>query len=386
MSLSILQTPATASLAQSPMIFSVSSSINVTQSNFQYVGNLYYWTGSVFDTGSSKYTLIKYPNSSKVGLFDVSRIINSTLTDLAIQNTSNVVYYKVDFSTQYNVGNQIVTGSTSISSSVLKALDGYAIFQEPINQQINNKTQYWPVMTDGPVTQSVFDFNKGTFGVFVSQSGGTTPTEAFYSSSIGTASIALSSSVSSSQQIQQIPAFPSQSGFPLSTFGLTEYTIQPKSAEGFIGSPIRFELTCVQKYPNIRIKWKNRFGQFDYLNFYGVSQNSFSTDRRTYEPQIGTWESTTLSYNSYDAQIKPYVVNAKQQLTVNSQWLPQDYNDLIKQLLSADEAYWVYNEDENDLRPISIVTDSIQFKTGVVDKVIQYTFQFDWAQNYKLII
>jgi hypothetical protein len=117
-----------------------------------------------------------------------------------------------------------------------------------------------------------------------------------------------------------------------------------------------------------------------------VSQNSFSTDRRTYEPQIGTWESTTLSYNSYDAQIKPYVVNAKQQLTVNSQWLPQDYNDLIKQLLSADEAYWVYNEDENDLRPISIVTDSIQFKTGVVDKVIQYTFQFDWAQNYKLII
>ena len=396
MSLTILQTPATASLAQSPMMFSVSSSINVTQSNFQYVGNLYYWQGSVANTGSSKYTLVKYPNQSGVGLFDVSKIINSTLTDLAIQNTSNVVYYKVDFGTQWTSGSLNVTGSQRVSSSVLKALDGYSIFQESISEQIYDKTQYWPVMTDGPVTQSVFDFNKGTFGVFVGESGGTTPNQAFYSSSVGTASIELSSSVSSSQQIQQIPAFPSQSGFPFSAslMALEEYTITIVSSSVSasvsqsvnLSSPIRFELTCVQKYPNVRIKWKNRYGQFDYLNFYGASQNSFSVDRKTYEPQIGSWENTTLSYNNYDAQIKPYVVNAKQQLIVNSQWLSQDYNELIKQLLVSDEAYWVYNENENDLRPISIITDSIQFKTGVVDKLIQYSFQFDWAQGYKLII
>jgi hypothetical protein len=136
----------------------------------------------------------------------------------------------------------------------------------------------------------------------------------------------------------------------------------------------------------VRIQYKNRYGQFDFINLYGASQNSFSTDRQVYQPQIGSWESTTLSYNNYDAQIKPYVVNARQTLLVNSQIIPEAYNDIFKELLVSDEIYWVYNEATGDLRPIAINQNSITFQTGVVNKTIQYSFTFDWAQNYKLII
>ena len=387
MALSIIQFPATASLAQSPMIFSLSSSTDTTQSNFQYTADLYYWSGGEADSGSAKYVLVKYPNSSGVGLFDVSRIVNSTLTDLAIANTSNVKYYKCRFGTQFTSGSLIVTGSTKTDSDVYKALDGYAIFQEPIGQQIGPKTPYWPLMTDGPATQSVFDNNIGSSSVYVGSVSGSQPTSIFYSSSIGTASLTLpTASGTTSTEIAQFPMFPSASGFPLSTIGLTDYTIQAQSGSTLIGSPIRFEVTCQQKYPNVRIKWKNRFGQFDWLNFYGVSQNSMDVDRQQYQPQIGSWDSSTLSYNNYDAQIKPYVVNAKQRLLVNSQILPQSYNDIFKELLVSDEIYWIYNEDNNDIRPIAINQTSIQFKTGVVEKTIQYSFTFDWAQNYKLII
>jgi hypothetical protein len=66
--------------------------------------------------------------------------------------------------------------------------------------------------------------------------------------------------------------------------------------------------------------------------------------------------------------------------------LPEEQNDLIKQMLSSDEIYWVYNESTGAVRPVSITSSNISFKTGVVDKVIQYAFTFDWAQNYKLII
>ena len=52
----------------------------------------------------------------------------------------------------------------------------------------------------------------------------------------------------------------------------------------------------------------------------------------------------------------------------------------------SDEIYWVYDEANGIVRPITIKTDSIQFKTGVVDKVIQYAFDFDFGQTYKLII
>jgi uncharacterized membrane protein YhdT len=53
MSVIISQTPATASLAQSPIIFSVYSTGSVvSNSGFQYMADLYYWTGSVSDSGS----------------------------------------------------------------------------------------------------------------------------------------------------------------------------------------------------------------------------------------------------------------------------------------------------------------------------------------------
>jgi hypothetical protein len=143
---------------------------------------------------------------------------------------------------------------------------------------------------------------------------------------------------------------------------------------------------CEQKYPNVRIKWKNRYGQFDWFNFNMVSRQSFNTERRTYQPQLGTWGSSTLSYQPYDSSTLNYIADSKQALSVQTDWVSQDYNDIFKQLLVTDEAYWIYDEANGDIRPITINTDSIIFKTGVNDKVIQYGFDFNFGQAYKLII
>jgi hypothetical protein len=66
--------------------------------------------------------------------------------------------------------------------------------------------------------------------------------------------------------------------------------------------------------------------------------------------------------------------------------LPEEQNDLIKQMLSSDEIYWVYDESNGAVRPVSITSSNISFKTGVVDKVIQYGFNFNLGQGYKLIL
>lgn len=385
MALTITQFPASASLAQSPMIFTVAESSGVVySSSFQYYGELYYWTGSTNQSSSiAEYTLVKYPNESLVGIFDVSRIMNSTLRDLAQQNSSNVKYLAVDFYWKYKDGLNIITSSHA-KSGVYKALDGYGIFQEPINQQITSKSVYYPLLTDGPATQSFLNTNYGVSGVYVGTAGGIQPTKLVYSGSLGNGSFTLSSSISSSQQIQQYPLAPNQSGFPLSS--LSEYyTIQPYSASTALGTPIRFEQVCIQKYPNIRIKWKNRFGQFDWFNFYLVNRQGFQSTKRTYQPQLGSWQSTGLSYQNSDSSTLNYLSDSKQTLSVNTDYVSDSYNDIFKQLLVSDEIYWVYNEP-NDLRPITITTNNVVFKTGVNDKLVQYQFDFDWGQAYKLII
>jgi hypothetical protein len=387
MSLSITQTPALVSLAQSPIIFTLSENTPVyTSSSFQYVGELYYWTGSLTNSSSfSDYTIVKFPNTATVGIFDLNRIINSTLTDLAQANSSSVTYYAVDFYYQYLSGSTYVT-SSHLKSDTYKALDGYGVFQEPIGQNITSASVHWPLMTSGPVTQSALITNEGYSGVYTGTAGGLEPTKIVYTSNVGNGDYFVSSSTSSSGQIYRYPIGPAESGFPLSTTGLEYYTVQAYSGSTALGTSIKYDIVCNQKYPNVRVKFKNRFGQFDWINFNMVSRQSFGTERKTYQPQLGSWESSTFGYNNYDTATQAYIVDSKQMLSVNTYWLPEDYNDIIKQLLVSDEIYWITDEVSGVLKPLTIVTQNILFKTSVVDKLIQYQFDFQLGQPYKLIM
>lgn len=387
MSLSITQTPALVSLAQSPMIFTISENTPVyTSSSFQYVGELYYWTGSLTNSSSlSDYTIVKFPNTATVGIFDLNRIINSTLTDLAQANTSSVTYYAVDFYYQYLSSSTYVT-SSHLKSDTYKALDGYGVFQEPIGQNITSASVHWPLMTSGPVTQSALITNEGYSGVYTGTAGGAVPTKIVYTSNLGNGDYIVSSSTATTGQIYRYPIGPAESGFPLSTTGLEYYRIQAFSGSTALGTSIKYDIVCNQKYPNVRVKFKNRFGQFDWINFNMVNRQSFSTERKTYQPQLGSWESSTFGYNNYDTSTQAYIVDSKQMLSVNTNWLSEDYNEILKQLLVSDEIYWITDEVSGALKPLTIVTQNILFKTGVVDKLIQYSFDFQLGQPYKLIM
>lgn len=388
MAIEFLQYPASCSLAQSPIVCAVSESVSgsIASSSFQYIAELYYWTGSESDSGSfSDFTLAKYPNNSLSGIFDFSKIINSTLEDTIKENPSNVIYYKADLYHQFISQSTFVT-SSHVETGIYKAIDGYGIYQEPITQSVSDKTPYWPIMTDGPVTQSSFESNVGRMGVWVGDIGDSIADSIIYSGSNGQIqSLALTSNASSSGQIDNFPIGIQESDFPISS-SVEWYSVQAQSGSTLLGSDIRFDVECEKKYPNIRIQWKNRYGQFDFLNFNLVSRESFRTDIKTFQRQIGSWSSPTLSYENYDSANQNYATDSRQFVSVNSDWLTEDYNEILKQLMVSDEIYWIYNEAGNDIRPITIQTNSISFKTNVVDKLIQYSFDFEFGQAYKLIL
>ncbi len=54
-------------------------------------------------------------------------------------------------------------------------------------------------------------------------------------------------------------------------------------------------------------------------------------------------------------------------------------------LLVSDEIYWVI-DNQGNVRPLTVQTNSLQFKTHVNVKLIQYTIVFDIGQPFKFII
>lgn len=400
MALTIIQTPNDVNLAQSPIVFAVSESNSqaYTSSSFQYLADLYYWTGSVTNSGSSDYTLTKYPNSSRTGIFDVSRIINSELSDIVQAVSSSVRYFAIDTYTQYLVGTTFTTGS-HVKSNVYKAIDGYSVFQEPITQPIEDKTPYWPIMTSGPTSQSYQEGTGGRMSVWAGANG-TAPqiTALIYSSSVsGDDNNYLplpTGSTITAGMVRTFPISPSEPDWPLSG-DLTNFEIFAVSGStnydgtNRITDRMHFNYVCDTKYDNIRVKWKNRFGQFDYYNFNLVSKQSMSTSRQRYQPQIGSWNSRTLSYEQFENSVQNYIVDSTQNLSVNSNYLPESYNDIFKELMVSDEVYWVQSYTTGggeQLMPLAVQSSTFNIKTAKVDKLIQYSFDFIRGQGYKLII
>lgn len=386
MAIQFLQYPPSCSLAQSPIVFSVRETTTgvFASSSFQYLADLWYWTGSNSESSSlPNYTLSKYPNDVNAGIFDFGRIISSTLTDPAEGNQSQVTKFKAQVYYQYTSSGVFVS-SSKIETGIYKALDGYSLFQENVTQSLEDKTPHWPLMSDGPATQSAFADNYGRMSVFSTSGAGSEVTEVQYTGSNGqTFKISVSTSEDTQSSLTTIPIGLLETDMLLSS-SVDWYEVKAVTSTGE-GTPIRFNVECQKKYPNVRIKWKNRYGAFDFLNFNLVSTQGFQTSIRSYEKQLGSWNSSTLSYNNYDSVTQNYIADSDQTLQVNTDYLPESYNEILKQLLVSDEIYWLY-DDETQIRPLTIQTSNLIFKTGVKDKLIQYTIDFKYGQGYKLVL
>jgi|11BtaG_2_1085332.scaffolds.fasta_scaffold14646_2 hypothetical protein len=414
MSISYLQDPGQVCFSQSPMVYAVSesNSESYTSSSMQFVMELKYWQGDRL-TGApddASYTLQKFPNPSGSGIFDVSRIVTSLFTEPRAANSSSIYNFSVDSYIQYKTSpsSSFVTGS-HLGQTPAQSFDGYQLFQDRVQgssgDSIYESTPFWPMMTDGPVSQSYFAENYGRMSIWTGQpvNQNYIATGIVYSSSFegedNSIAVAISSSQNSGDCVQTFPISPLEPDWPLDTdpnnIGNFEVFLVSGSDENYDGSnkisnTLHFDLECTKKYPNVRIKWKNRFGQWDYFNFNLVSTETFNTQRSKYQPQIGTWADRTLTYNDYDSAIQNYITDSTLKLSVNTDYVNEDYNDAFKQLMVSDEIYWVYEEGSEQngtekLKPLAIDNTSFNLKTNVVDKLIQYSFTFTQGQGYKLI-
>jgi|694.fasta_scaffold35927_3 hypothetical protein len=403
MAYTFTQTPPSLSLAESPMVFTVLDTTNVSKDQYQYVLKLKYWTGSFAqEPATFNYVLQKYPNASGRGMFDISKIIGSLFVG-AEQDYHQMYNYKVYGNFIYytaSIGGY-VTGS-DVTSSINQAIDGYQLFNSSsyIGEPANSESALWPIMSSAPTTQSSYicDFCGGTgnYGLmsvlnFYNSSNTASYTavdfngvsrsyqETWVSTNVTGSTTASVTQIASGINVLNLlsPGF--------ITSDTAYYTVQIKNNGVSIPSAsIRFDVVDECKYTPVVIKFKNQFGQFDYITFPKAHYEDFNVSENTYQPQLGTWESTALNIANYSTLRKRYYVDTEENLEVNTDFIPESYNEWMKQLLVSDEVYWVPNN--NTIIPLIIKTKSIRFKTQVNDKLINYTIGFTLGRSYKLIL
>jgi len=139
-------------------------------------------------------------------------------------------------------------------------------------------------------------------------------------------------------------------------------------------------VTYVEECKNTpyKITFLNKFGVLQDIWMFGRRKESAEASRETFK--VNTIESTSTStfYPTYKPTDKIHNVNAKKSLTLNTGFICEDYNEVIQQLLFS-EKVWIH--EENKVFPVVPKDNTIEYKTNLYDKVLNYTISFDYAYS-----
>ena len=174
------------------------------------------------------------------------------------------------------------------------------------------------------------------------------------------------------------------------------YTIQAiNQDDGAAGELYRINIIegdC--RYEHFRICWLNKHGVWDYFTFTKKSIRNLTTNRTNYTQLGGTWNSKAYQRRGDRGGQKNFKVNTKEKITVNTDYLTEDYNEMMEQLINSPEVYLVNPFDSTvgffasgggninrHVQAVVLTTSSFTRKTVGNDKLIQYTIEFERVNN-----
>jgi len=137
-----------------------------------------------------------------------------------------------------------------------------------------------------------------------------------------------------------------------------------------------YQLVCEPKYTPVLITFINRYGVSDALTFFKVSSRAGVFSRSNYMPQLnGT------SYNtSQQVQVQNFDINSKEVITLNSGWVDENYDDVIRELLMSEKVSINY---EGSIFTVNPSDTAMQYQKHINDKNINYTLSFEIAWDIR---
>jgi hypothetical protein len=124
---------------------------------------------------------------------------------------------------------------------------------------------------------------------------------------------------------------------------------------------------CEPKYNPIQCQFINRYGGWQFLTFFKAQTNTIQTMGTTFKMLPDA-----VNYNVARAQTKSFNINGSQSIRLNTGWIPENYNELIQDLLLAETILL-------DGVPVEVKTTATDLKTSLKDKNINYEIEFDYA-------
>jgi hypothetical protein len=131
----------------------------------------------------------------------------------------------------------------------------------------------------------------------------------------------------------------------------------------------KFIIECESKYEPLLCSYINRFGGWDFITFFKARTEQWEVKNKEYQLLPND-----VDYNSFRGETKMFNYEAKQSIKINTGWVEESYNELIKDLMTSETILL-------DDKPVKLKTMTTDLKTSLQDKMINYQIDFEYNYN-----
>jgi len=136
------------------------------------------------------------------------------------------------------------------------------------------------------------------------------------------------------------------------------------------------DIICESKYTPVQVAFTNKEGVIDALTFFKRSNRSGAFTNESYMPQIAPNAVTAIDLTK--PQYKQFLVNSTETLTLNTGWVEEEYDEVVRQLLLSERVIIYDNGTKIAANP---QRGGVTYQKEVNEKTINYTLSFDIAYN-----
>jgi hypothetical protein len=332
------------------------------------------WTGETTDPNTLRYTFTKTEiGTNNYVVFELSEYIKDFLvTDYGSYST-DIVWVKYDYQIYNSSG--VAVGSLVTSSNIL-GVDGYGYFEDGINPQLSQQLLQ---------SNTILYYNEGQDIIFpiwaeflpeinVSSGGGAdidwNVVEDFwqlYDVSWGFDFVQIEDNGNTDQKIQYIRIGSSEELADGDTITITSETGGT--------TVITLEEVCEPKYQPLNVIFYNKFGALQNIWFFKKSVTTLGTTSENYKANVMNFDSSP-TYSTTSPQYQVFNKQGRENIRCSTGFIDEQYNEVIKQLMLSEQV-WIDNG--TDVLPVAVASNSLEFKKGVNDKLIDYTIEFQYA-------
>ena len=357
--------------------------------------NITIYTGVQGDApATANYTLTKNTDEPtgapyEQAVFEISELIRDFIYTEYYEEAVDVVWVKLEH-TYYdglNATGNVLSGG---GANYYLAVDGFGYFEEGINPRKTidpTAVSFTPMLLQDNITVYFikgeeiklpiwaeteplidFTFSGGSAVEWQTLDDFWDTYEATWNSSLD--DVEIDDDGNTNQKIQYVGIFPTDG---IETGDTAVITSTVGTAQSIT---VTFKELCELKYTPVRVIFYNKYGALQDIWASKKSIKNLNQTADTYKSNI--IDLGTLSYSTYKHVQKRFDVQGQETISVSTAYLDESVNEPVKQLLMSEQV-WI--EIGAETYPVVLKTSSIQEKTSVNDKLVAYTFEFDYASG-----